>query len=318
MAWTTFASLGVGPGTTPQLDANLNILSALVPIPCTVSGTNALVLTSIEGAGSVTAYQQNMQFIGIAAATNSSTVTANCAGFGVLNVYKDTINGPAALTGTEIVQNCQFTLTYDLALNGGAGGFHLQTGAAAQLNGQTVTINSLYATSASLTGVFNGVSLNLSGPFAGTSISITGPLTAGNTTLTSASITGFANIGGNASIAGTGSVGGLLSAASVSFAGGDNVVRLTSKLATVTLAQMSPGAISLNTISFSGAQINDNIIVGLPSLTYVSAQNAPAGAIFNAFVSATGTVVLVVAPSSAGTTNATTLTFRLTDIGFAT
>ena len=164
MTWTTFANL-TGP-TLPELDANFNILSGLVPIPCIVSGTNTLVLTSAAGAGTIAAYGQNMVFNGIAAATNTGAATAQAiigsTTLSALSIFKDAQNGPIALAGSEIVANCAFSLRYDSALNASAGGFHLQTGSGL-LQGQTVTLNSLYAVSASVSGAFSGASMVIAG-----------------------------------------------------------------------------------------------------------------------------------------------------------
>lgn len=289
MAWTTFAALTTS--TLPELDANFSILTYLAPVACTASGTNTIALTAINGGTTIAAYQQNMQLTAIASATNSGAATAALGSLSVLPIYKDTQTGPAALTGSEIVQNCQFTLRYDLALNGGGGGFHLQTGSG-MLNGQTVTLNSLFATSASLTGVFTGVSLNLSGP-----ASIAGPLN-----------------GSSLVLSGSASVAGPFNGTSISLAGNDALVRLNSTLATVTLAALTPQAGALHTISLAGTAINDNILVGLPSL-----GTSFSLAIVNAFVSASGSVVLnVFNAGTAVTLAASTLTFRLTDLGFVT
>ena len=124
MTWTTFANL-TGP-TLPELDANLSILTYLAPVACTVSGTNTLTLTVANGGTTIAAYQQNMTVTAIAAATNTGGVTAQFGSLAALTVYKDTPQGPIALTGGEIVQNCALTLWYDSALASGSGGFHLQ------------------------------------------------------------------------------------------------------------------------------------------------------------------------------------------------
>lgn len=128
MAWTTFANL-TAP-TLPELDANLDILSSYINIPVTLSGTNALAMVNAGGAAAITEYSINQVFIGIAAATNTGPTTAQLGSLGALNVYVDTIDGPQALSGGEIVQNCELALSYDPTLNGGAGGFHLSTGGA--------------------------------------------------------------------------------------------------------------------------------------------------------------------------------------------
>lgn len=140
MTWTTFAAL-TAP-TLPELDGNFNILSALANISVSVAGTNTLALTNTNTAGSITAYQNNMRFTGVASATNTGSVTAAFGSLAALNVYVDSQSGPVLLSGGEIVQNCEFTLTYDSTLNTGAGGFHLQTGSG-QITTQTINVKAL-------------------------------------------------------------------------------------------------------------------------------------------------------------------------------
>lgn len=111
--------------TGPQLDADLAALGAIGVVPCTVSGTNTIALTQQANTPTVAGYANYMQFSGVAAATNTGAVTAAVVALGALSVYKDTILGPSALTGGEIVQNTALVLMYDSALNSGAGGFHL-------------------------------------------------------------------------------------------------------------------------------------------------------------------------------------------------
>ena len=290
MTWTTFASLGVGPGTTPQLDANLTTLSNLVPIPCTAAGINALILTSTAGAAALSAYANYMQFTFIAAAANTGATTANAAGLGVLPIYADTLNGPAALVGGEIVQNCQVTLRYDSTLNGNSGGFHLQGGGGGPLN-QTLSVTLLLAGAASVSGLFRGNSLTLSG----LSSLATANIAAGNATLS------------------TGSVSGLFSGASISLAGGDAVVRLTSTLATFAYtSNMLPFVTELASITLAGAAAGDNIIIGYPITPNASVS-------FSGYVPATGTInVRAQNISTLSTVAAFTVTLRVTDLGFAT
>src|SRR5579884_3609765 len=121
---------GLTSATGANLDQDFNAAGLLGTIPCTVSGTNALTLTPYTSPTIGTppvALQAQLRFSGIAAATNTGAVTANCAATGSLNVYKDTASGPAALTGGEIVAGNYIVLAYDAALNAGAGGYHLQT-----------------------------------------------------------------------------------------------------------------------------------------------------------------------------------------------
>jgi hypothetical protein len=130
---------------TSQLDANYNALGALAHIPCSASGTNSIALTPLSTAPSVTGYQNYSQFSFIAAGTNNTSVTAQVLGFASLPVYKDTEAGPVALTGQEIVKNCANIILYDSTLNGGGGGFHLESNAAVlNLTGGTISGPTLF------------------------------------------------------------------------------------------------------------------------------------------------------------------------------
>ena len=164
MTWTTFGAL-TNP-TLPELDANLAVLSMLNPIPVTVAGTNALTLTSTAGATAISAYQNYMTFIGIAANTNNTGVTAAVVGIqsgAFLNIYKDSLSGPVLLTGGELVQSCAFTLRYDSTLNANAGGFHLVDSGAGLFTGQTFSISAINVASASISGVLSVASVSFAG-----------------------------------------------------------------------------------------------------------------------------------------------------------
>lgn len=110
---------------TSQLDANYNALGALTPIPCSVAGTNALVMTPLASVPTVAAYSNYMQFTGTAATTNTGPVTVAVGALPALNGYKDTINGPVGLITADISTGSIFTAIYDSALNLGNGGFHI-------------------------------------------------------------------------------------------------------------------------------------------------------------------------------------------------
>jgi trimeric autotransporter adhesin len=132
------------------LDTNFNEAGSLGTIPCTVSGTNTLVLTPYTTPTAGTppfALQPLIRVSGIAAASNTGAVTAAVGGTAALNVYNDTAAGPVALTGGEIHIGNAFTLTYDAALNSGNGGYHL--GSASSISAGTVTS---VATGAGLSG----------------------------------------------------------------------------------------------------------------------------------------------------------------------
>jgi hypothetical protein len=151
--------------TLQALDNNFTTFGALVPIPCSISGTNTLTLTQ-NAAGlvptpTITSYTNGMLFTGIAANTNTSTVTAQVGTAGVLNVYKDTLSGPQVLVAEEITKNNAISLLYDSTLNSGAGGFHLISNTAntfsainpssLQINGNTGVMSAMLSGAATLT-----------------------------------------------------------------------------------------------------------------------------------------------------------------------
>jgi hypothetical protein len=132
----------------PWLDTDFNEVGLLGTLPCSCSGTNALTLTPLSAVPQpALILQAQVRVSTTAVATNTTGVTANVSGLGALTVYKDTSSGPAVLTGSEIVTGNLFTLTYDAALNSGAGGWHLGTTPAASLG----TVTSV-ATGTGLTG----------------------------------------------------------------------------------------------------------------------------------------------------------------------
>lgn len=154
MALPTAFSNNTSP-TGPQLDGNFAAVGALTVIPCTVAGTNTLVLTPNANTPTTNAYANYGRFSGVAAATNTGAVTARIGGLGALPVYRDTPSGPAALVGGEIVIACAFVLIYDSALNSSNGGWHLisQANSFPYTGGTIVngTLSSLVLTGAGVT-----------------------------------------------------------------------------------------------------------------------------------------------------------------------
>ena len=120
-----FQFANVSTLVTSQLDANYNALGALTPVPCSASGTDTIVLTTLANTPTVSGYSNYQQFTAIAQANNTTTVTISIGSNPALPGYTDTGSGPVTLTGNEIVANCQFTAIYDSTLNSGNGGFHI-------------------------------------------------------------------------------------------------------------------------------------------------------------------------------------------------
>lgn len=130
------------------LDNNFVTFGALVPIPCGISGVNALTLqqnnVNTVPTPTISAYTNNMLFTGIAENTNTAATTLSVGTVGFLNVYKDTAAGPVLLSGGEIVAHNAVTFRYDFTLNSGLGGFHLTSTTSsnsAAINPSSVQIN---------------------------------------------------------------------------------------------------------------------------------------------------------------------------------
>jgi len=280
MAWTTFAAL-TNP-TLPELDGNFSTLYYLTNIACTASGTTTnFILTPSPTAAAITSYQQDMQLTAIATNTNGAAATGQLSGLAALPIYNDTVNGPTALTGGEIVNLCSFTLIYDSALNGNAGGFHLRAGNVV-LTGQTLTM-----AGASITGNIAGTSLNLTGPASLSSL----------------------NVGGPAALASL-VVSGPASLSSLGINAGTPILRYNSTVTTVVFGTLVPQTSADVTITFSGVKLSDDISIGW--------SVAPtASIVFTPFAAAAGSVVVrALNPISNATVTIGTLTMRLTQIGF--
>jgi hypothetical protein len=127
----TYVFANVTTATGAQWDANFDASGLLGTIPCVVVGTNSLTLTPYTtptiGTPPLT-LQQQLRVSGTAQHSNTGAVTATVGSFATLNVYKDGAAGPTALTGGEIVIGNYFVLSYDVALNAGSGGWHLEGG----------------------------------------------------------------------------------------------------------------------------------------------------------------------------------------------
>jgi hypothetical protein len=231
--WTTFAAL-TNP-TLPELDANFNILSGLTSIPCTVAGTNTLTLTNIANSGSIAAYANYMRFSGIAANNNTGATTAKFGSLAALSVYKDTPAGPVALAGNEIVVNNEFTLIYDLALNGGVGGFHLKTGGS-ELVGQTITTGNLV-----VTGQGSLASLVVTGPVSLASLSVSSLV--------------FEN---------------QVSIVDLFIGGGQKITRMNTGSISITSIALANAAASVYTVTVTGASVNDACLLGPPAQVSVT------------------------------------------------
>ena len=268
--------------TTPnllELDQNFAALGLLTPIPCSVSGTNTLVLTPLTNTPTVPAYQNYSPFTCIAAQTNTGAATAQVGSLAALGIYADSASGPIALTGGEIPQNNLISLTYDSTLAAGSGGFHLRavgTGAVSQI------IAGTGLTGGTITG---------SGTIAIATTGVTGATYGSGTSIPVITF----NARGQATAVTT---------ASVTFPW----ARYLTGSGSLTFGLIAGGGSSDQTISVSGCAVNDKVILGPPAVV-------TAGIVFAAWVSAAGTVTVRAANITAGNITPAVATYSVITIG---
>lgn len=120
-----FANLAAGNQPASKLDDNFNALGTYATVPCTAAGTNAITLTPVSGTPTIGSLNQLQSYRFLAAATSTSAVTIQVLALGFLPAYYPGVSGPvAANSGNVVIGEC-YDAIYDVALNSGAGGFHL-------------------------------------------------------------------------------------------------------------------------------------------------------------------------------------------------
>jgi len=134
MPWpTTFASLAAGNQPLSLFDTMFTQVAQMVAVPCTVAGTNALTLTPIGSAPSFTSYQNFTSARFVAGASSTGAVTAQFGALASLPVYlSDGVT--QASTGNIIIAG-EYVLVFAQNLNGGSGGFFLETAAVQVFSG---------------------------------------------------------------------------------------------------------------------------------------------------------------------------------------
>lgn len=249
----TFASLTTI--VSSYWDQNFAALGALTPIPCTVAGTDTLVLTPLANTPTVGSLQNYMQFTAIAGGTNTTAVTAQIGSLPVLPVYADTPSGPVPMTAGQIVANTAFTLMYDGTLNNGNGGFHADT--------NVITGAFLPLSGGTLTGPLFGTALTLSGALVSNSATVTGNIVGATVSATLVSATRVALTAGVSSS--TSTITGLASAGAIQIGSGATLtraLRATAVFPASTIAAQGQTALGA---TISGASIGDIAQVSWPS-----------------------------------------------------
>lgn len=149
---TTYANLADGLQSLSLFDQSLSDMGSLGVIPCTATGTNALVLTPVAGAFAPNAaYANNNQFSFVAVATSTGAVTVNVGALGFLNVYRS--DGVTLVGSGDIVIKGFYGLAYSAALNSNAGGFYLGVSGSVTGTGAYVLANSPTITTPTISGL---------------------------------------------------------------------------------------------------------------------------------------------------------------------
>lgn len=123
---TTFANLPDGLTALSVFDQSFKDTGFLGVIPCTASGTNAIILTPISAAypPTVTLYSDLTGynwFSFVATATSTGSVTIAIGSLSALNLY---VGSTQAGSG-DIVSGNFYAIAFNASLNSGAGGFYL-------------------------------------------------------------------------------------------------------------------------------------------------------------------------------------------------
>jgi hypothetical protein len=115
--------------TSPEqmafLDQMFDQVGAMINIPCNAAGTNAISLTPNVNCPALTAYKELGGYRFRAAATSTGAVTIQYNGLGFLPAYK--ADGSTQASVGDLVIGEQYIATYSAALNGGLGGFFLES-----------------------------------------------------------------------------------------------------------------------------------------------------------------------------------------------
>ncbi len=117
-----FATLTGGNQPLSLLDTQFDAVAALGGIPCAAAGQNTISLTPFSSTPTIAAYTDLApSFLFAAAQTSNGSVTINVNLVGARNAYK--WNGQAALGANDLIAGSIYRATFLTALNGGAGGF---------------------------------------------------------------------------------------------------------------------------------------------------------------------------------------------------
>jgi hypothetical protein len=117
-----FATLASGNQPLSLLDTQFAAVGAIGVIPCAAAGQNSILLTPNSNTPTINSYTDlapSFSFVG--AQTSSAAINISVAGIGARNAYK--WNGQQVMGAGDIVAGGVYKATFLMALNGGSGGF---------------------------------------------------------------------------------------------------------------------------------------------------------------------------------------------------
>lgn len=207
MTWpTVFANLSGGNQPLSLLDTMFAQVAAMIPIPCTETGTNSITLQPVGNAPTLAAYGNYNLFSFVAAATSTGSVSAQFQSLANLPVYKS--DGTTQATTGDLQIGRPYMLMYNSTLNSNAGGFYLLRPALFPSGGQPTSQVLTSGTSLTYTTPANCLQLyiRMIGGGGGGAGSSTNGTNGGNTTF--GTVTANGGQGGQAIGGGTGGNGG--------------------------------------------------------------------------------------------------------------
>lgn len=128
---TVYANLADGLQPFSLWDQSLGDMGLLGAIPCSATGTNAIVLTPLTAAytPNILAYSNYLLFSFVAPASSTGSVTVQLSIAGVtlaaLPLYKN--DGASQAGANDVLNKVLYVVGYNSALNSGVGGFQQLT-----------------------------------------------------------------------------------------------------------------------------------------------------------------------------------------------
>lgn len=122
--------------TLPDLDADFAALTPAAVLPCTATGTNAIVLTPVAATLTVTGYTDKDRYSFDGPANSTGAVTVQVSGQPALKLFKS--GGVAQAGSGDIVAGQYYDIAYVATLDGNNGGFVIVSAIVQGIPTQTV------------------------------------------------------------------------------------------------------------------------------------------------------------------------------------